>query len=71
MTNLIKPTISILLLAVAAASLAGLVTALLLDAKKEKEPMKQTTRTTTIPAAIPPIDTAAPTRTETATFAMG
>ncbi|MFX1411651.1 MAG: hypothetical protein ACFFA6_14965 [Promethearchaeota archaeon] len=71
MTNLIKPTISILLLAVAAVCLTGLVTALLLDATKEKEPMRRTPHTTTAPAATPPIDAAAPAHTETATFAMG
>jgi hypothetical protein len=70
MTNLIKPTISILILAVAAVCLTGLVTALLLDATKEKEPMRRTPHTTT-PAATPPIDAAAPAHTETATFAMG
>jgi hypothetical protein len=72
MADLLKATTPTLRIVVAGACVVGLVLgAIYLGSTKERKTMTPT-KTSSIPnATIPPIDPSAPTKTETATFALG
>lgn len=76
MTNLVNGTAQTRSVAVMAAFLAGLAAAIVIgwtfvNSLKEKDRMGKTENGPVSRVAIPPIDTAAPANTETATFALG
>ena len=72
MADPIKATTPILRMAVIGASVVGLVLgAIYLSSTRERKTMTLTKTNPVSRAAIPPIDASVPTRTETATFALG
>jgi hypothetical protein len=72
MADLIKATASILRVVVVGAGVVGLVLgAIYLGSTKERKAMTLTKASSVREAAIPPIDVSVPTKTETATFALG
>jgi hypothetical protein len=72
MADPIKATTPILRIAVVGACVVGLVLgAIYLSSMKESKTMTLTKTSSDPKAAIPPIDASVPTKTETATFALG
>jgi hypothetical protein len=72
MANLIKAAAPALRMVVAGACLVGLgLGAVYLGSRNERKTMTLTPTSSVHKAAIPPIDASAPTKTETATFALG
>jgi len=72
MADPIKATTPILRIAVVGACVVGLVLgAIYFSSMKESKTMTLTKTSSDPKAAIPPIDASVPTKTETATFALG
>ena len=74
MTNWIRPFAPLLITVMAGASIVALAVVLrqpIPEATTERSTTQMPTQTKVQEAKLPPIDAAAPTETETATFAMG
>jgi hypothetical protein len=72
MADLINATTTILRIMIVGACFVGLVWgAIVLASIRERETMALTKTELVSKVAIPPIDASAPTKTETATFALG
>ena len=72
MADLLKATTPTLRIVVVGVCVVGLfLGAIYLGSTKERKTMTSTNKSSIPNATIPPIDTSAPTKTETATFGLG